>query len=70
MWIIIYLRMPSNKIGFPYLGEPIDDLAYGIGFKKLEREMQHIVQQLSMQNSRGSQGSPGDYIGSRAHKET
>lgn len=62
--------MPSNKIGFPYLGEPIDDLAYGIGFKKLEREMQHIVQQLSMQNSRGSQGSPGDYIGSRAHKET
>ena len=70
MRIIIYLRMPSNKTGFPYLGEPIDDLAFGIGFKKLEREMQNIVQQLSMQNSRGSQGSPGDYISSRAHKKT
>lgn len=62
--------MLSNKIGFPYLGEPIDDLANGIGFKKLEREVQHIVQKLSVQNSRGSQGSPGDYVSSRAHKET
>lgn len=44
MWVIIYLHMPSNQIGFPYLGEPTDDLAYGIGFKKLEWEMQHIVQ--------------------------
>ena len=44
MWVIIYLHMPSNQIGFPYLGEPTDDLAYGIGFKKLEWEMQHILQ--------------------------
>lgn len=62
--------MLFNKVWLTYLGEPIDNLAYGIGFKELEWEMQHIIQQLSMQSSRGSQGSSGEYISSRANKET
>lgn len=39
--------MLSNKIGFPYLGEPIDDLANRIWFQKLEWKVQHIVQKLT-----------------------
>lgn len=29
----------ATRCGFTDLGEPIDDLAYGIGFKKPEREV-------------------------------
>lgn len=55
---------------FPYLSETTDDLACGICFKKLDGEVQYIIQQLNIYGSRGSQGSSSDYVGSRADKET